>query len=389
MEGPRRRSIVVLAQYILRFLVVAGLLQFIELSTKGRITQFIERIEPMIRRKISRMKWFPPVLVAIDPVKAPNQALFDYFARRVHFVNSYNEGMISRLLELSTEYPEAPVRPLRKVKRVGSPWEMSPSQRINKSWEAETRDLLERMGIEIETPVVLLAVRDPAYYEALQTDIGENAGTETLPDTYVRNPDITTYLEAIMRLTNLGCTVIHFGSQTSRLPDPLKGVIVDYSGEHRTPKGDLLLARHCTMMMSGAAGTWALASLFNRPVALSNLYVPFIGGVSKRDRQIPQLLRNREDGNYLSFLEMVKTGGRYSYQSNCEADGIDLVKNSAEEIADLALEMHQRLSGTFAELPGDSELHENFLKIQNLSLPPSYMHCPISTSFLRRHAALL
>jgi len=67
--------------------------------------------------------------------------------------------------------------------------------------------------------------------------------------------------------------VVRVGSEMSSLPRELQAKVIDYAANYRTPRGDLLFGRHCAMIMSGAAGAWAVAILFNRTVAMSNNYI--------------------------------------------------------------------------------------------------------------------
>jgi len=382
----RARAIRLLVQICVRI----GLVQVIVLSRKGRVTQYTERLEPFVRRKPIRFKWFPPVIVAISPVDPPNRQLEKYFSQRVVLVRHDDDRRHIILLRKCVEdSPDTPFGILKKIKRPGSPWEMSPSTRRADDWTTETQALLEEMGVESDQPVVLLAVRDAAYYDALRKERGIEGGPETLVDTYVRNPDLATYSLAVSRMKALGCVVVRFGSETSELPPQLRGKVIDYSANHRTERGDLLLGRHCTMLMSGAAGAWAFASLFNHPVAMSNNYMPFMSGVSQRDRQIPQLLWSHREQRLLSFREMVMTEGKYSYSRNCLQDEIDLVKNTPEELAEHAEEVFLRMTGSFKETAEDNLLIQQAWEIQKLSPPPVYMRSPLAVTFLRRHRSLL
>lgn len=360
------------------------------MSAKGRLTQFVERIEPFIRRKLIRFKWFPPILLVLSPTESPNVAVEEHFARQVHFVTSSSSGLLAAGLRWKTHgLVGATINPFQCLKRRGSPWELAPSVRRHSDWTYETNALLEQMHIAPGTPVVLFAVRDAVYYASIREKLGDAAGSETDSDTYIRNPDLLTYSFAVEQLRARGCSVVYFGFPTQPLPPSLIGQVVDYSGKFRSPRGDLLLGRYCTMLMSGGSGTWALASLFNKPVAYSNSYVPFVGGYSRRDRAIFQLIQNTRDGRTMTFREMATTQGAYSYQSNCDRDGMRLVKNSSEEISELALETLDRQLAQFVSLPSDDELLRKFMAIQaktssyngRVSLP--------AVTFLRRHADLL
>lgn len=375
---------------ILRVAIGVGAVKILRLSEKGRLTIFVLGIEPFIRRKLLRFKWFPPVLICSNPCASPNLAVEEYFAKRVVFVSRGGKGILAESLDSwPSEIPDRPVGIFRKIKRRGSPWEMSPSTRRRDDWSYETNALLESMGIPSGAPIVLLAVRDPTYYSAIRESRGEWAGEETLSDTFIRNPNLETYSLAISQLRERGLTVVYFGFPTSLLPPSLVGQVVDYPGRFRSPRGDLLLGRHSTMLLSGGSGAWALSSLFNKPVAFSDSYHPFVGGFRKSDRAIFQLIRDTRDGRIFSFREMALTKGRYSYRSNCDRDGIELIKNSSEEIADLAIETLDRHHGQFVSLPGDDELQRRFSAIQ-AGLPPRNGEVSLSAmTFLRRHAHLI
>jgi len=385
-----KQTVVRIIRFCLLSLSRAGVIEIIQLSEKGRLTQFVERIEPFIRRKIIRLKWFPPILLAVNPTESPNIAVEEHFARQVLFVTSSSSGLLAGEMRANTqEVAGAKIGPIKCLKRPGSPWEMAPSVRRRDDWTYETNRLLERMHLAAGTPVVLLAVRDAVYYRALREKIGDSAGPETESDTYIRNPDLLTYSFAVEQLRARGYSVVYFGFPTQPLPPSLIGKVVDYSGQFRSPRGDLLLGRYCTMLISGCSGTWALASLFNKPVAYSNSYVPFVGGYSRRDRAIFQLIQDTKNGRTMTFREMARTQGAYSYQSNCDRDDMKLIKNSAEEIGELALETLDRRHRQFVSCAGDDDLLRRFAKIQ-AELPPRQGEASLpAVTFLRRHAHLL
>jgi putative glycosyltransferase (TIGR04372 family) len=367
-----------------------GVVQVLELSEKGRLTQFVERIEPFIRRKLIRFKWFPPVLLAMHRTESPSVAVEEHFARQVVFVNSSSTGLLAAGLRCTNQrLVGATIKPFQYFKRPGSPWEMAPSVHRCDDWTLETNALLERMQVKPGTAMILLSIRNERYYESMREKQGASAGPETLPDTYIRNPDPETYSLAVARLRTEGYAVAYFGFPTGPLPPSLSGSVIDYSGQFCSPRGDLLLGRYCTMLLTGASGTWPFASLFNNPVAYSNNYLPFHGGYLGKDRFTPQLMFSQEKQRLLSFREMVDSKWEYTFESNCKRDGISLVKNTPEEIADLVLETLHRDAGSFVESSEDKMLAARFSRIQALSPPPKERHGAIATTFLRRYAYLL
>lgn len=375
---------------VLRVLVRLGLVKIYDTGLKGRITIIAGVVEPMIRKKLLRWKWFPPVLIILESVPTPNTALSQYFSKRVIWVDrEAASGVKTLFLDLATRKDREPGL-ARAIKRRGSPWELSPSGKIDERWRDETEDTLKAMGVEIDKPIALVAIRDAAYYERLRMSRPENEiGSETNPDTFIRNPDISTYRAALELLVELEIQPIYFGKDVTPVPDELKHLIIDYSSNFRLDRRDFLLASRCLMMVNGGAGAWVLPSMFNRPVLNTNSYYHFVSGASKRDRFIPQLLWNEEESRYLSFREMVGCGGVYSYQQNCQRDGIYPVKNSSEDLATAVGEMVGRIYGTFVEDESDHQLQDKFDKLKTLTKPYSHSSAPMTTTFLRKYSCLL
>lgn len=117
-------------QFFFLCLARVGVVQVFEMSAKGRLTQFVERIEPFIRRKFVRFKWFPPVLVAVHLTESPNVAVEEHFARQVVFVTSSSSGLLAAGLRWKNQGLDvATMKPFQYLKRPGSPWEFAPSVR--------------------------------------------------------------------------------------------------------------------------------------------------------------------------------------------------------------------------------------------------------------------
>jgi putative glycosyltransferase (TIGR04372 family) len=367
------------------------LVRLIRLSEKGRISQYIERIEPHIRLKRLRWKYAPPWIVCINPVRTPNSALRELLARHAFILGNEHSVWLRRLPWKSGGH--ADLRSTGKLARDADSWsrvwERPSSASREAEWTAETRDLLTEMKCDPAAPLVLLAVRDSLYYQRLrETDGPERPGRQVEVDTQVRNPDIATYWQACRYLRELGYSVVRMGVDQTPLLNEWDGVAVDYATHYRSERGDLLLARHASFLLNGASGVVSLTSLFNQPQIQTNAYVPFIASCwSSRDIFSLQL-RQLADSRLQTFREMAETAWEYSYESNLRRDGVTLIKNSSEEILELVREMRARLDGTFRETEEDKRRRARFEEIRVLSTG-IWERNNIGTAFLRRYEHLL
>jgi len=86
---------------------------------------------------------------------------------------------------------------------------------------------------------------------------------------------------------------------------------------------------------------------------------------------------------------MLSAGMRFSYESNCRNDGVELVHNTPDEISEVVQEMNQRLDGTWQTRDEDEELQQRF---DNLYLPEHYgygLPGRIGAQFLHKNKELL
>jgi putative glycosyltransferase (TIGR04372 family) len=250
------------------------------------------------------------------------------------------------------------------------------------------------MNLDPDREFVLLGVRDASYYEYLKSK-GDRIqpGIEIEADTYIRNPDIDTYVDAARLLGSHGVQVIRFGISSTPLSGEICNFVTDYSTKFRTPERDLVLARHCRAAISGSSGIWCFASMHNKPVLWSDTTPPLNSGVSIRDRMIPQLLRDSSTNRLLSFREVFRSGDAYSFEGACHRDGIALRKNSPEEITEAVLELLDLDEEIRQKSADDHQLLQRFQELResapSYSQLRQYRHGRIGLRFLRRHRALL
>lgn len=211
-----------------------------------------------------------------------------------------------------------------------------------------------------------------------------------------RNADINTYNVAINTITDVGGWVIRMGDSTMK-PLPQMSRVIDYA--HSNVKSDwmdVFLCAQCRFFIGTSSGLAVFAMSFGVPVAITNL-LPTCGAyyMTSNDLFIPRLCKSREKNCLLDFSELFspKTGSAVT-QCLYDFQNIEIMKNTEEEIEDVAVEMLERCHNHFTYSDDDEELQKNFKSIawdcgkgygdENVTI-----NARIGRNFLRKYATLL
>lgn len=206
-----------------------------------------------------------------------------------------------------------------------------------------------------------------------------------------RNCSIENYLKAAEYLAQQGGYAVRMGSTVSTKMNHHQKII-DYAGLHRSDFGDIYLATKCKFFLGNTSGISSVSYIFNVPVANANV-IPITKGPppGQHDLFIPKKVWSVREQRLLTFREMILSPllASWQYRQFRKEDDLVPVENTAEEILDLALEMNERLDGTWKATPEDEELQQKFK-----SLFPADSACHgfpsrVGTKFLRQHQELL
>ena len=92
----------------------------------------------------------------------------------------------------------------------------------------------------------------------------------------------------------------------------------------------------------------------------------------------------------MPFSWLISQQGAWAQRRNLIAGDFEIIKNTAEEITEVVLEMNQRLDGTWIETDEDVELQNRFKKLrENVPKWQVQEGVRIGASFLRRYQHLL
>lgn len=249
-------------------------------------------------------------------------------------------------------------------------------------------EALRRLGIPAGTPFVCVAARDAAYY----------VNKEQYRDAPMRNrnSDILTHLQAAEELVRRGYVVVRMGAAVEGPLVTSNPRILDYASIARTDFLDIFLSAHCRFYLGDSLGLYHVPLVFRRPVAVVNhIPIEFMATWNPRDLFIPKTLWLRSEGRVLTLREVLASRlGRTRLDDGLERAGVEVLNNSPEDIAALAVEMDARLNGAWQTTEEDEELQRRFWAIFRTTATvypsaPWRTHWRIGTAFLRRHPELL
>lgn len=234
----------------------------------------------------------------------------------------------------------------------------APHLKFTSQEEARGDAGLRMMGIPTGTPFVCLIVRDSAYLDA-------HSPRDWSYHNY-RDSDIQNYVLAAEELADRGYFVIRMGAAVRETIKSSNPRVIDYaSNGMRTDFMDIYLGAKCEFCISGVAGFDAVPFIFRRPIAWVN-FVPF-GYLPTSGAQFMGITKHHfssQKRRDLTLMEIfTNDAGFYLRSSDYESAGIRHIENTPEEIRDVAIEMIERLSGTWQAQDDDEALQRKFWEI--------------------------
>ncbi|MDA9717273.1 TIGR04372 family glycosyltransferase [Candidatus Pelagibacter sp.] len=257
----------------------------------------------------------------------------------------------------------------------GNVWTNSqPQLSFSKQEEEKGKQILEKLGLTKNDKFVCIFAKDKFY-----SDDPENP---PLPGSFwatkdFRNCNIENFIKAAEFLAEKNIYVIRIGAhKPDQILQSANNKIIDYTGTIRKnlddPEfADAYIPANCEFFIGCTSGIHHFASIFNKPIASTNLIPYGECGRNLEDIFIFKKCININTNEILSISEAINFGITGDWLSkeqilDLESRGIFFQENSPDEILDLTREMYERLNGLWNEKNDEKELMENFLKISNI-----------------------
>lgn len=250
--------------------------------------------------------------------------------------------------------------------------------------EEEGQKALRRMGIPEGAKFVCFHSRDSEYLSA--SFPGGAWGYQSY-----RDSEIDSFLPAVEELARRGYYAVRIGAVVKKPIKTDNSFIIDYSTRFRTEFLDIYLGAKCAFYFGDSCGINSIPFIFGRPIISTN-FIPleYIFSWSKQDVSITKKLWLRKEKRFMTFREIMESGARRFVQARqYEEMGVDIIENSPEEIAALAVEADERLRGTHETTEEDKELQKRFWSSFKSNDPNRTFRAHIGADFLRKNSFLL
>lgn len=250
-----------------------------------------------------------------------------------------------------------------------------PLLNLDRSDTLEGRLFLERAGMPSGSWFVCVHARESGY--------------RNMTHQAYRDSDITTYLPAIQAIVERGGWVFRMGDPSMKSLPPMCQVVDYVHTSERNEKTDAFLYSQCRFILGTSSGPHNVGFVFGVPSVLVNFTPMGEGPLCRKDLWIPKLYWSEKAQRYLTFRESLQSQYRRFISTNTLADwGISVVDNTPKEIADITVEMINRLDYGDNYSDHAEELQTCFKRFLE-SDPRWATSARVGTQFLRDRSDLL
>jgi putative glycosyltransferase (TIGR04372 family) len=230
---------------------------------------------------------------------------------------------------------------------------------------------LKGFGLPDNAEFICIYSRDTEYLNSIYPEVDFSF-------TDFRNSDISNFLPTAVEMTKRGYYVFRMGAMGKPLPELNNPMIIDFpfSGR-RNDFLDIYIWARCKFCVATISGPAAIPIYMRKPAVLVNwIPISLMEIYNSNMLFLPKPLYMKRFNRYSTFVEQnlfeAYCRGSYSRVGYMYSDaGFEVRENSAQEILDIAIEMDERLKGTYVANGEEERLQAQFWRDVFPSLDPS------------------
>lgn len=251
---------------------------------------------------------------------------------------------------------------------------------------------LRELGVPDGASFVCIYARDQAYKGSSRDHKWSPLFNQDETNHGYRNTSINNYISAAEKLAERGHFVIRMGSVVNEPLMTDNPMIIDYATKFRTDFMDIYISGTCRFFLGGTGGLNTIPRIFRRPVVMDNLALTaeVCYAMYPNNLFIPKKFWHRENQRFMTFKEFIETcPNGFDGATHFENIGVDLIDNTPQELLDVALEMDERISGTWQSSKEDDDLQERCWELLEMPQPDQAYWPRAGADFLRQNQELL
>jgi len=371
------------------------------LGKTGKESLLISYIEPYLRN-IKLSSGWSTIVIVIDPspLHTNNQQLIKMYRKKVIIIDRENEYLMNSLSILyGLLFDDNPMKILlysrcRNIKKHRDLWSnhdtvISFTEREKSKGERG----LDKIGL-VNNEYFCFGLREDSYFQQIYSrDMFSHINNwEAGPDSRVRNPKLSTYVKLAENITNNNLKAVRMGKYSKEKVITDNRNIIDHATSGlRSDFIDTYMIANCKFLINGASGIFFFASLFNKPIFMSDVYSLSTGVLNMSDIFMPSLLWDKKNKKLLTFKQMLELGmSETSYMSSLKENNLEIVHNSEYELTESANELISIIDGTRIFDDKDDYLNKKFKDIvANMPGNDGGYDTKISSNFIKRYEHLL
>lgn len=350
-----------------------------------RIGHLLVEPDCFVKEHLLKIGRLPKAMMLAPRGRTANQAAAKYWSKYFTVVEN---PILVKLLRPLQSHPWTKFSTRRYVVAI---YQTADAYQINADWGRRPPLLkLEQSDIERGHDVLrLMGVPKEAWYVCIHAREGLYSPQDEELHSF-RNTPIGDLEKAIAFVVSQGGFCIRMGDATMR-PAPKFPGLIDYAvSPYKQDWMDLFLSATCKFFLGSNSGAYQMATVLGRPSALVNMAPLSAIATGVNDIVIPMLYQQGAQGAVLSFKKIFNSSyADFRLTEEFEAEKIVLVRNTPEEILDLAVEQLQRVHGTYAA-DMDDELRQ--AQFKTLLQPGHHSYgaaSRIGNAFLKKYQHLL
>ena len=223
---------------------------------------------------------------------------------------------------------------------------------------------LEKIGFDIKKDkFICIIVRDKTYKQ--ETHFHEYADPSHWNYQDFRNVSLENYYDVCEKLLKKGYWVIRMGKITEVKMNIKNDKFLDYSNSfYREDFLDIWLMANCFFSISNCTGLDEVCKMFRKPIVITDMAYYNVPTFYAHVLMCFKKLCYKDSKRLIGLRELINNEFiEFDGTEHFEKKGIELIKNTSEEITETVLEMENKLNNQISKVKESEELNKKFFAI--------------------------